>query len=151
MKWTLSLISTPLWEHFQIFELTKVMRQKQLDFIKALNNLANNSLDERDIEIFKSREIAEKDVPIEAIRLFCENRYVEIYNNFKIDRQSGEEFIAEAEDVILGSISEKKKLGILQSLKNKKLSDVNGLPHVVRLKIGLKVTCLSGLYILGKF
>lgn len=44
------LINSPLWQEFEFFELTEVMRQKDdLHFVNALNNLATGQLGEQDL------------------------------------------------------------------------------------------------------
>ncbi|XP_051155189.1 ATP-dependent DNA helicase pif1-like [Leptopilina boulardi] len=73
------LANNPLWEEFKIFELTEIMRQKEdRTFIESLNNLANGTISTNDISLFSLRIFNESDVPKQAIRLFAENKYVNI-------------------------------------------------------------------------
>ena len=66
-----------LWENFEYFELTEVMRQKDdAAFINALNNLVIGQMTDSDIDLIKSRECAEEKVPVEAIRLYGQNHVI---------------------------------------------------------------------------
>ena len=77
---------SPLWNDTKLFVLTEIMRQKDyLNFAKAPNNLANHSLTEEDIELFKSREIKEsvqsfEDIYLGVVNLFYTNKEVVCYN-----------------------------------------------------------------------
>jgi hypothetical protein len=136
--------TNPLWDEFNYYELTQIMRQKdEVRFINCLNNLAVGKLTEEDIKLIKSREVKEDEVPIEAIRLFSENLNVDLYNELKISKCIGEEYISEAVDTILGKVTDKTKRSVLSSLAKKKTSEMNGLPYKLRLKVGIKymVTC----------
>ena len=120
----------PLWEEFAFYEFHEIMRQKnETNFIQALNNLAVDKTKEEDIELFKSREVSENCVPVDAVRLFSENCQVEFFNNKKIDIFPGEKYFSKSEDRILGKLQNQAKLSILNSLQTKKLSEVNGLSH----------------------
>lgn len=47
-----------LWENFQYFELTEVMRQKDdVEFVNALNHLVIGKMTDTDIKLLKSREV----------------------------------------------------------------------------------------------
>lgn len=60
-----------LWVQFKFFELTEIMRQKdEKEFIEALNNLAIGQMTDADVELIRSREVIEKDVRSDDIRLY---------------------------------------------------------------------------------
>ena len=129
----------PLWEIFSFYELTQIMRQKdEKQFIMALNNLAIGQMSKDDINLIESRQVSEPEIPIGAIRLFSENKNVDIFNTNKINNHPGEEYSAEAKDIILGKVTDATKTRVLDSLKNKKNSEVNGLPYIIQLKLGIK-------------
>lgn len=129
----------PLWEEFQYFELTQVMRQNDIAFIRALNNIAVGNMTADDIALIKSRVFSNDDsVPKEAIYLYCCNIDVENFNNKKINQSPENEHIATAKDTIIGKISPLQKSKKLQSMRDKKYTDMGGLPFTLRLKINIK-------------
>jgi hypothetical protein len=131
--------TNPLWEEFRYYKLTKIMRQKdQIEFIEALNNLAIGKLNDENIKLFRSREVAENCVPNDAIRLYFDNTSVDKYNKKKIDSLENELIVSVAEDSILGQMKAGSKKKALQSLKHKKLSDTSGLQYKLYLKVDIK-------------
>ena len=77
-----SLVGNHLWTKFQLFELTEVMRQKgDAAFCKALNNMSEGCMDEEDIALIKTRQVASDNQPPQnAIHLFATNNECAIYN-----------------------------------------------------------------------
>ncbi|XP_077265248.1 uncharacterized protein LOC143899122 [Temnothorax americanus] len=127
-----------LWNEFELFELTEIMRQKEdKNFIEALNNLARGTMSENNIDLLRSRETTEDDIPIDAVRLYSDNRSVDIYNKLKIDLKDGIAYEFEAIDSVLGKVNSKTRNKLLTSLKNKKRTECNGLDSKVTLKIGI--------------
>ncbi|XP_011866730.1 PREDICTED: ATP-dependent DNA helicase PIF1-like, partial [Vollenhovia emeryi] len=104
---TLSFLAeNVLWNEFQYFELSEIMRQKgDKSFTIALNNLARCAMTANDIAIIKSRETKEGHVPKDAIRLYPDNCSVNSFNKMKIDSHEGQSFEFIAKDSILGKIS----------------------------------------------
>ncbi|XP_043471644.1 ATP-dependent DNA helicase PIF1-like [Leptopilina heterotoma] len=91
-----------LWDEFYYFELTEIMRQKDdVKFIKALNNLANGQLSTDDVNLFSSRIVKENEVPEDAIRLYVENKMVDMYNDKKIKKSDKICYVSTAIDHIL--------------------------------------------------
>lgn len=66
-----------------------------------------------DIELLKSREVQESEVPGSAIRLFAENVNVNKFNQIKIDLQVGTEYISVAKDTILGQVSDSTRQRVI--------------------------------------
>jgi len=100
-----------LWEKFELFELEEIMRQKgDHSFCKALNNMSEGVMDERDIALIRSKEVAECNLPPKnAIRLFRTNEECRIFNS-EIHEQLGTEGVTStAYDKIQGSGSAKQK------------------------------------------
>ncbi|XP_059142987.1 uncharacterized protein LOC131930491 [Physella acuta] len=129
----------PLWDLFTFYELKQIMRQKnEIEFIEALNALASGHMVQKHVELFKSRQVSPSAVPNSAIRLYGENKFVDMYNQERIKSHPGPHYISTAKDSILGKLSEASKESILQGLKKKKLSEVNGLPHSIIIKLGIK-------------
>lgn len=130
---------SPLWEHFEYFELSEIMRQRdEAEFIEALNHLATGNMTEADIAIIKSRETKRDSVPSTAIRLFHTNADVDNYNEERIEKASGDSVKVEAFDRVDGKPSDKVKKRTLAILKNKNRSETYGLPHRINLKIGIR-------------
>ena len=114
-------------------------------FIQALNNLCSGSLTDQDLDLFKPREVLEADVPDEAIRLFTENLSVDSYNNEKITKTPGDERLVTARHTVLGKASVGMRERALQSLQNKKYTEVGGLAYTVRLKLNMKYMITTNL------
>ncbi|XP_031629676.1 uncharacterized protein LOC116344956 [Contarinia nasturtii] len=130
---------SPLWEHFEYFELTQIMRQKdEAQFIVALNNLAAGKMTPEDIAFIKSRQTQEDLVPLEAIRLFRSNADVDNFNEMAIQKAWGETIKCEAIDRIDGKPNIHVKQRTLLALKNRKRSETFGLAHNIDLKIGIR-------------
>ena len=128
-----------LWEEFNYYPLTKIMRQQNdKNFINILNNLATNNMTENDISLINSRITDENNIPEEAIRLFDENKFVDEYNTNKINNHPGITYISKSIDSVPESVSEKTKQYLLQSFQNKKRQECGGLSDEVMLKIGIK-------------
>ncbi|GLV46269.1 hypothetical protein CBL_12346 [Carabus blaptoides fortunei] len=131
--------TNPLWDHFKFYELQEIMRQKNEKlFVEALNNLAIGQISKENEQLIKSETAAEEDVSESAIRLFADHKNVDLYNHIKIDSHPETEFISEAKDIILGKVNDATRTQVLNSLKNKKVSEVNGLPYRIIFKIGIK-------------
>lgn len=87
------LAGNVLWDEFKLFELTQIMRQKDdLAYITALNNLVHCSMTDEDNSLIQSRIVQDDQVPESAIRLFYENKNVDVYNIKKIQATKGETF-----------------------------------------------------------
>lgn len=128
-----------LWEPFEIFELTQIMRQKdEKDFIIALNNLASETMTDADVQLIKSRETPESEVPENAIRVFYANNDVDNYNTHRIQTMSGGTIQCTAIDHVDAKASEAVKRRTLYALKNKKRNDCFGMAYTVDLKIGIR-------------
>jgi len=129
-----------LWENFEYFQLTEVMRQKDdAAFVDALNNLVVGKMTEDDIKLLKSRECEEENVPEDAIRLYHFNSSVDKYNEKRIKEMPGTLYKHKSYDSIVGKISEKCKKQKLRALQNStKKQETNGLPTILHLKIGIK-------------
>lgn len=78
----------PQWDHFEMYELTKIMRQRDdQTFAEALNRIAAGTTNSTDVELFKSRCYTETTLPVEAngaIRIMATNKEVDEYNAARI-------------------------------------------------------------------
>lgn len=85
-----AVVGNYLWANFKLYELTEIMRQKgELEFCKALNNMAEGIMDEDDIALIRAQQIYEtRKPPDEAIHLFKTNAECLKYN-LEIHRKLG--------------------------------------------------------------
>uniref|UniRef100_A0A8D8UR91 ATP-dependent DNA helicase n=1 Tax=Cacopsylla melanoneura TaxID=428564 RepID=A0A8D8UR91_9HEMI len=134
----------PLWDEFSFYELTEVMRQREdLEFVRVLNNIAIGQVDDNDINTINTRAVSPSDIPRGAIRLYNRNIDVTNFNNLSLTQHEGPEYKSIAKDSIVGTTTENRRIRILNSIKNKNLNEVNGLPDEIRLKIGIKYMLTS--------
>ena len=129
------------WRMFSIYELNEIMRQKDdLQFARALNNLANDKLNESDIALFNSRCFQEKyiSVPNSAIHLFPYNELVDKHNIHILNNLRTEGIISEAIDSCSNDTIESLKIKSLSIIKSYTKDKTYGLPNVINLKLTAK-------------
>jgi hypothetical protein len=129
------------WRMFSIYELNEIMRQKDdLQFARALNNLANDKLNESDIALFNSRCFQENDisVPNSAIHLFPYNELVDKHNIHILNNLRTEGIISEAIDSCSNDTIESLKIKSLSIIKSYTKDKTYGLPNVINLKLTAK-------------
>ena len=112
-----SALAANLWkEHFKMFELTEIMRQKDdLDFTELLNRLRHNNRTESDRQKIKSCQISKESAnyPKSAPHLFAENKFMHSFNNEIINILETEKVTVTCHDVVLSpnmSHTDQKKL-----------------------------------------
>ncbi|XP_053391621.1 uncharacterized protein LOC128554361 [Mercenaria mercenaria] len=114
-------LSINLWkEHFSMYELTVIMRQKDdLKFAELLNRLRSNCLTDDDKVVLKQCEINtdaqnyQKDSP----HLFAENYYMHIFNEKIIDSLNTEKVLIPCHDsVVFPKLSNEKQKEAIQRL-----------------------------------
>lgn len=146
-----TLVSTTnyLWDNFELFELTEIMRQRNdLAFAKALTTLGIHGLiglSDSEIALFDSRIVTNTDeIPQDAIYLFSQNKNVDAHNRKKITEMPGELFINIAQDVFHGNEEERKKAEqALRNLKHLPRTKTNMMPYELFLKINAKYMITS--------
>ncbi|KAK3915793.1 ATP-dependent DNA helicase pfh1 [Frankliniella fusca] len=115
------------------------MRQSEVQFQTALNNLARGKLTREDRKPFKSRtfsKMPKKKRLHKAIHLFSRNEDVEEYNNKCLKNIIGEETICHASDVFHGHGSQLAKRQMEYTINKSKTHQTMGLPKSIKLKIG---------------
>ncbi|XP_026475405.1 uncharacterized protein LOC113380264 [Ctenocephalides felis] len=128
----------PLWNEFHFYELTEVMRQRDdLLFINALNNLANDTLTNEDLALIKEREVKPDDVPEYAIRLYGTNKNVSMYNEMKIESNTNELIVSEAENSFYNNSAERLKKSLHKLLRTRAGDDFR-LENKINFKISIK-------------
>ncbi|KAK3921374.1 ATP-dependent DNA helicase [Frankliniella fusca] len=130
-----------LWSKFKVFRLTKIMRQDDKHFQKALNHLAKGTLTKSDVQLFKSRTY--KSVPEDkelknATHLFSRNVDVNSHNIESLQKIEGSTIECKASDIITGTGSTLARRQLLYSLENSTIQDTLGIPHTILLKVKAK-------------
>ncbi len=129
------------WENFRAFELTEIMRQKDdRVFAIALNNLATGECTDKDIELFKSRQLSSttEHQPVDAIRLFRTNNEVNEYNINALNNIASKEEICLADDDAIGDVTADIKHYALKVISNMPTQKTYGLPSTITFKEGAK-------------
>ncbi|KAK3910225.1 Oligopeptide transporter 2 [Frankliniella fusca] len=133
------IFNEKLWNHFKVYILTKIMRQSEVQFQTALNNLARGKLTKEDKKLSKSRtfsKMPKKKRLHKAIHLFSRNEDVEEYNNKCLKNIIGEETICHASDVFHGHGSQLAKRQMEYTISKSKSHQTMGLAKSIKLKNG---------------
>ena len=128
-KWIFKDLSNPgqglaknLWQdHFELHELTEIMRQKgDFRFTELLNRLRENKLTPEDKELIYQRIITPHSpmYPKHAPHLFIENKFVDAFNENLLDSLTTQKAIVKADTDILSQtkLSNEIKLRLIQNL-----------------------------------
>ncbi|KAK3108678.1 hypothetical protein FSP39_013177 [Pinctada imbricata] len=132
------VLATNLWkEHFSIFELNQIMRQKDdMQFANLLNRLRTNELTEEDkAEIGKhSVSPAHENYPRDVLHLFLENKFVDNFNEEIIRNLSTTKVEVLSHDAVIADIPKTSKNRLIQSLP-KDSSKTANLAHSLVLSL----------------
>ena len=128
-KWIFQDLTNPgqglaknLWQdHFEMHELTEIMRQKgDLRFTELLNRLRENKLTSEDRELIAQRIITLHlpEHTKHAPHLFIENKFVDAFNENLLDSLTTQKAIVKADTDILSQtkLSNEIKLRLIQNL-----------------------------------
>ena len=136
------LVGPYLWEKFSFAELTEIMRQKDdPKFAVALNNYANCRLTEEDNDIFFSRQFGKEslnNLPPRAIHSFGTNASVNAHNESVLNALTTEVCKFTAIDSLTGDTGSEISDKFMDSLKQLKVSDTQGLPYELFLKVSAR-------------
>jgi ATP-dependent exoDNAse (exonuclease V) alpha subunit len=95
------------------YELTKVFRQKDKDFINILNNIRSGNINDNDLFILNNRIVNESiDIPPETIILSPTNKRVDTINNVNLQNINSETFSYDSSET--GDFKEKPADEILE-------------------------------------
>ena len=112
-----AVLAPSLWEqHFQMFELHEIMRQKDSKlFAELLNRLREGKHTRTDILKLKERMVIEdKNKPIDAPHLFIQNDQVNQLNVRVHTAANGHKFRIKARDSVIGANSAELRAKILR-------------------------------------
>ena len=99
--------------NIKTYELTKVFRQKDKNFINILNNIRSGKVNDNDLEVLNNRVINQNsDIPSEAIILSPTNKRVDSINNLNLQNINSETFSYESSET--GDFKEKPADEILE-------------------------------------
>jgi cell envelope opacity-associated protein A len=111
-----------MWkDKFQMFELTKIMRQQDcIPFAELLNRLREGNHTTQDIELLNTRVINSTDsnYPFSAQHLFKTNLKVDDYNNQMYQTCPNEKYIVQSIDSVMGAVSDDMADRVLQMIPN---------------------------------
>ncbi|XP_065942483.1 uncharacterized protein [Magallana gigas] len=106
-------LASNLWkDHFSIFELDEIMRQKDdLAFAQLLNRLRYNAMTPEDLNIIKNCMVTETsdNYPHHAPHLFTQSSKVDAYNNQMIEKLEGEKVTVNSVDSVIKDYSKELK------------------------------------------
>ena len=141
------LAGTIIWDEFKYFELTEIMRQKdEIQFIKALNNVAIGKMTFADVATLQKRQVEPHEVPTTAIRLYQKNIDVDSYNDLKIKLNENRLIECTATDsIMIKNCTAQQKERFLEALKKKNRTETGGLPYKISLKTGIKYMIISNI------
>lgn len=148
-----SVVGNHLWQNFELFELTEIMRQKDdLVFAEALGRLAEGALTNEDLEMFKRRCYRDhKSLPEEAksaIHLFKTKVEVENYNSLRVHELSNEnrqKITYTAIDKVIGASNVTDKNQALHALEQLPTDRTYGLPKILCLQYGVRYMVTSNI------
>ena len=134
------ILATNLWqEHFQMYELTQIMRQRDdLHFADLLNRLRVNELTEIDrLEIYQhmvspADSRYQKNVP----HLFMENKFVDDFNDEIIEQLSGPKTTIQSHDTVVEDLPKSTKERLLSRIP-KDASKTANLSHSLTIAEGM--------------
>lgn len=137
------LAGNVLWDLFDSYRLTEIMRQREdRSFAELLTHLANGKMSNEEIQILTNR----KNVPLlndRMLYLSYANKHVDEYNNKIISfvsTQTNEKVITvTAEDSIIDTTLQIEQQDYwLTAIQDLKIDKTNGLPYILKLCIGIK-------------
>ncbi|KAK3097672.1 hypothetical protein FSP39_011969 [Pinctada imbricata] len=133
-------LATNLWkEHFGIFELTQIMRQKDdMNFANLLNRLRTNNLTEDDKAEIEKHNVspAQENYPKNVPHLFVENKFVDNFNKDFIDTLSTVKVEVLSHDAVVADLPKSTKDRLLKSLPMDSSKTAN-LAHSLVLAVGM--------------
>ena len=127
-----------LWEHFKIFQLTEVMRQREdSQLIDLLNQVRVADIKPTDIELLELRVIQplNDQYPHDVVHIFAENYTANQHNLKMLQLIESPLHMIPAIDLLPKNISQQKVNEIL----NHKQSETGGLAQALQIKLNAQV------------
>ena len=136
-----SSLASILWQdHFSMFELTEIMRQKDGSaFAELLNRLRHNKITDKDREQIKLRDIDTNSVsyPQHAPHIFAENWFVQAFNDKMMNNIDSQKIEIPCHDsIVAGNISKERQCDILKRLPQDECNTM-GLQYMLTVVVGM--------------
>ena len=129
-------LATSLWEkHFQMYELTQVMRQREsLSFAHLLNRVREGNQTPSDLQNLESRVVSRQSssYPHDAPHLFVTNERVDLHNYSALHAHQQPVHEVKAVDRIVGTCTEELRKKILDSFAQKKNDQLHGVVTLLK-------------------
>ncbi|KAJ8048785.1 ATP-dependent DNA helicase PIF1 [Holothuria leucospilota] len=131
-----------IWQNsFKYFELSTVMRQRDMEFSGLLNRMRVEELREEDIFVLRSRDIIKHpDYPRDAMHVYTTNADVDDHNEEKLEQLETTKHTLPALDNCRD-----KHTGKLHVLPSTKHTETGGLRQNLRIAKGAKVMLTSNI------
>jgi DNA replication protein DnaC len=137
----LAILGPNIWhDEFQLFELSKIMRQKgDQPFAETLNRLREGLQTPDDMKVLKSRCISKDDqqYDMEASHILYYNKDVNHHNFTLWHTAKTDKVTCQAVDVVIGDVSPEVKQAVLLKAPHK-AGDAMGLAKEYKTAIGLR-------------
>ena len=119
---------SPAWQNLnlKVCYLSEQHRQSDLEYLKILNAVRQNSVSDEILQILQTRFCPTSDVGLEPTKLYSHNKNVDAENEDELAKISGKAFEYE--------MQEKGRHNLVETLKKSCLA-----PENLRLKVGAKV------------
>ncbi|KAK3102105.1 hypothetical protein FSP39_008803 [Pinctada imbricata] len=136
-------LASNLWkEHFQMFTLSQIMRQKEsAEFAALLNRLREQKHTEEDIKKLNARKITPDesgtDYPLYIPHIFLQNKKVNAFNNQIYELSNERKIHVKASDYIIGDVDAEIKEKVRKSIPVD-TSKTMGLSKDLNLSIGMQ-------------
>ena len=93
-------------ENFNIYELTKFMRQvDDVPFSEALNRLRDDKHTVSDIELLMSRQVKDSNYPLDVVHMMYWNKDVDTHNDSIYQATNTAKAEMEATDIVIGDVT----------------------------------------------
>ena len=133
-------LATNLWkEHFTMFDLKEIMRQKDdKPFANLLNRLRRGRHTEEDLAVLRTRLISrEESFQLTHIPHFYPTREeTAAYNMHLLEMSSGFTMTVKAMDATSTDVSTNTQQAIIAAARNKEVNSAGNLPFLLTLKVG---------------
>jgi len=119
-----SALATNIWQdHFKMYELSDIMRQKDdKEFAELLNRLREGKHTGQDIEVLKGRILkvkpGENDYPVNITHLFNTNQAVDSHNIKIYNNSINQKVNICAVDILIGDLSDELKERLKEKIPN---------------------------------
>lgn len=133
------VFESEFWQNTKIIELTKIMRQSDVDFTKTLMNIRRGLCTDSDNEMISSREgFSQIHKDVKPVKFVATNKEADQINNYELNKIKGNLYESIASLEIFNAKSEKHK----SMLESQIISDMIA-PLELQLKIGAQVMILA--------